>query len=220
MNFDYFMTYLTIVLSRKIPKQFKKELLNRLVKEDTTFVSWKQEDTKKIKYLFYSGMFYRAYDIFLTSIFAFLNNKEISINLLIRAQLENIFLTNYIIKNPTELIDIFKNPIKIKKTKSSMDEKDYFKKLYSDLSQKAHSFPEGLKSCYNNTYMLNFKEMKWVPSLAVKSHYYDMEKESKEVVLKWIMDTFDTVNENLNLIKQSTNNDEVKDFSEIHRKTV
>ena len=95
-----------IHLSDDVPSKYKKEIYKRLEKKDSTMSKFTNEITY-IKNLYYIGMFYRAYDLFTSSIYAYIENNEVSFYTLIRSQLENLFYTNYFCENTEEIKFVF-----------------------------------------------------------------------------------------------------------------
>jgi len=212
---------LLILLSRSMPKKYKKEVLKRLVDRDSTFISWKEEEYKKIKNLYYSGMFYRVYDTFKASIYTYLDYGEIPLHILVRSQLENVFYTNYFIKNPEDIKNSLKNEFykskKIADFRRSMEQEDYFKKYYEMLSDKTHPFAEGLKSCFGDWFVLTHT-MEWKPTLVLKHHGAEMSDEDKKVAIELIINLFDKAVENLEQIIKICPNYEVENFMITHKK--
>lgn len=217
MDKTYIKLWLAVRLSGKIPKNFKSKLIERFIKTNITFPSWDRTETRKVKNLFYAGMLYRAYDVFTTSILALLLDNEISLYALMRIQLENYALTEYVLKNPTEMKDVFREKIGFGEAIKSIEDKNVLGKLWGVLSDRTHSFPEGLKTCFENFYILNPKDMKWGPCLSVKSHHGRIEEEAISDYLNFIITCYDGVKKNLDKIKSSDIPDEIESFSEIHK---
>jgi len=87
-NPQYKLLKKIIKKSKDIPHENRENLISLLRKDDITdlFLG----DHKKYKYLLATGMFYRAYDIYTTSLIAYHLRNRASIYLLLRAQLENV----------------------------------------------------------------------------------------------------------------------------------
>jgi hypothetical protein len=212
-----------IFLSRSMPKKYKKELIKRLVNRDSTFISWREDECKKIKNLYYSGMFYRAYDTFKTSIYAYLDYGEIPLHILLRSQLENIFYTNYFIKNPEDIknslkYEFYESKKRIEEWRKHMENEEYFRRYYKMLCDKTHPSSEGLKSCFDSMLVLTH-EMEWKPILALKNHDAEMSDQDKEVAIKVIIDLYDKVIDNLNQILKVCPDYEIESYKETHKKS-
>lgn len=132
-----------IFFSRRIPSEYKVFLSKQLISK---------REPKKIKYtkfIFSHYTFLDAYDIFTSSILAYHYRNRISLEILIRAQLENFLLTGYLSHHPKEIKDILQEDVWKSKKKSSW--KSFFKsnedyKRWSEyyhkfISRRAHPLP-------------------------------------------------------------------------------
>lgn len=210
-----------LIRTSNIPKKYKKELLKKLVKKDTLPLCF---NDMRVKTFFYSGMSYRAYDLFTTSIYALIDGNADSLNTLLRAQLENIFVINYFLKNSTEIKNALtpefydtKNPGYFRK---SMDNTEYWNSLYRFLSNKAHPFADGLKSYFGNYYVLTDKNGKpeWEPTLSVKSYHSAIDPEELEDALKSIIDLFDIVSSKVKDILTVCPDDKIESYKTTHKR--
>jgi len=222
MTLNNFKLKTLIILSKTIPKEHKKELVKRLIKKDSEIFSWGDGETNKIKNLYSYGMSARAYDIFITSIYALMENNEISLHTLLRSQMENIFFTNYFIKNPKEirhsLKEKFYKPKSISDFRKSMENDEFMKKYHRMLSWKTHPFSEGLKSCFGSMYALNWKTMKWHPIFVLKDREQRISEKDRKIAVRLIIDFFDKVKENLDVILKICPNYKIGSYKVTHKK--
>jgi hypothetical protein len=102
----------------------------------------------KTKDLFVHLMKLNSYDVFTSSVLSIHYNNGLSLNILLRAQIENFFLTQFIVDNPDEIQDILKE--EIWKSKKSKLWSDWFKSKQREevgqiyncvLSKVAHPLP-------------------------------------------------------------------------------
>ena len=75
------------------------------------------------------------------------------INLLLRAQIENKMITNYLLKNPNEIKKAFNDEKLLWKAKKF--EKDSLRrKIWKNLSKKVHPLPDAFKLYFDELYFL------------------------------------------------------------------
>ena len=174
-NIHYEQLKKMIKKSKDIPEKFKDDTIKNLVKEDytSTFLG----DGKKYKSLFSTAMFYRAYDIYTSSLLAVLWRNRVTINILLRAQFENLCLNSYFLKNKEEIKNAFQyeKRIDLKEARKCLAEwtadfakdipfnEEYFNEMYHSMSQKVHPFPEGLKSYFGGMHVMSRIEKSTLP---------------------------------------------------------
>lgn len=218
---------LCIRFSNDIPKEYKKELNKRLIAKDRTMSDYHKGITL-IKNLYFLGMFYRAYDLFTSSIFAYIENNEISFYTLIRSQLENLFYTNYFCEYPDEIKHVFdesyykikknRRIFKYRKTMTGKDED--WKKFYQFTSDRVHPLVEGLKTPYGNIHLVNFRDKKIDPGLVLRSHHNrGLSEKDKENEMKTLIALYDQVVLRLAKIRTLCPDIEIRDYGYMHRKT-
>lgn len=229
-NKEYEQLSRMIKKSKDIPKNDKKIILDNLIDEDITrkYLG----DGRKYKYLYSTAMFNRAYDIYTSSLLAFLFHNWASVHILIRAQFENMCTNSYYLKNPTKLKNSFTELVSQREARKYMAEcvedvdpntnfdRQYFGKVYDELSQKSHPFPEGFKIYFGSINQIVFKEdggVVSVPLLNVKSHHTDIDSETKKLILKNIYIPFMAIDAQLNELVKLDINDEISDYSEIQK---
>ncbi len=163
-------------------------------------------------------MFYRAYAIFTTSIYAIILGNELSLLVLMRLQLEDYLLTEHLLKNPDDIKKVFVDKIQFKKTINSSNDRKNHEDSWHFLSQKVHSFPEGLKTCFGNAYLFNSKKMKWEPTLQIKPIYKRIDNMDISQALSLILIYFCAIKKNLCDIKNLYINDEIDSYDVLHKK--
>ena len=74
---------------------------------DESLTDFLIHDGKKYKFLLANSVFYRAYDIYTSSIMSFILRNRISLYILLRSQFENMCRIAFYIKNPDKIKDAF-----------------------------------------------------------------------------------------------------------------
>lgn len=133
---------LLISLSRNIPSQYKRDLKARLIHFR------KINSFENAKHIFAHLIFFHSYDLFTTSILSIIQKNARSLELMIRALLENYTITEYIEKYPEKIKEIFLNESvfnEAMKWNKSYDKRlfDLYNKI---LSKQAHPTPTRLLS--------------------------------------------------------------------------
>lgn len=158
-NREYRQLKRLIKQSWRIPDKYRSQTINNLVKEEitVTFLG----DKRKYKYLFATAMFYRAYDIFTSSLIAFLFSNKITLHMLLRAQFENLCLISYYVENKDKLKESFNEIIEVRKGKKCLandfSDGSFVYKMYDWLSKRTHPFPDGLKTYFGAVGYIAFK---------------------------------------------------------------
>lgn len=224
-----------IMKSKDIPAEYKRMAISYLRRENvsTDFLG----DGKNYKFLFATSMFYRAYDIYTTSLLAYILRNRSSLFALLRCQFENMCKIAYYIEHPDELKYAFKREVKIKKIRRSLANfyekegfqdnfnSDYFKKVYERLSNIVHPFPEGLRIYYDDLYMLVMgKEnvlypLLFRPTFRLMPHHAEFSDNDKEGLMEVIVGFFSEVIRLLKRLCEMNIKDEIPDYSELHKKT-
>lgn len=211
--------------SKDISEKHKEEVIKNLVSEDvsTLFLG----DDRKYKHIFATAMFYRAYDIYTSSLLVFMFRNKVAINMLLRAQFENVSIISYYLENKDEIKNAFLEKVDLKKARECLTKrygpefgKEIVKSMYNDMSQKVHPLPEGLKPYFGRFHLLSRGEgnslSEWKPTLNVVPHHEELG--DKDTVIELINGFFiGVVNGLLELIHLDVD-DEISDYSEIHRK--
>lgn len=146
MIYKSFKLWILINFSRTIPPDSKRNLKRLLIHSNIMPKSF--HNTKN---LFVHFMSLNSYDIFTSSILALHYNNGLSLNILLRAQIENYFLTEFFLDNPNEIQNVLKKEI-WKSSKSKLwhtwfknKQKDQLGKVYNSvLSKVAHPLPHNL----------------------------------------------------------------------------
>ena len=223
-----------VTKSKDIPTEYKEKILLHLRKEDITefFIG----DGKKYKYLFANAMFYRAYEIFTTSLMAYHLRNRNSIYLLIRAQFENISKIAYYLKHPDKireyfdpkkdygprildwsrcLVEIYKEDDVLKNLNA-----DHLKKLTSYFSGMAHPFSNGLKMYYGGAAIMSREPDNpypiFKPTLNIKAHHSGYSDEEKMYFMDLILIFFNEVLRLLTKICKLDFANEIDNYSELH----
>jgi len=209
-----------LIRTSDIPRKYKRELLIRIFRKEVSF-PW--ADTR-IKTIFNFGMSNRAYDIFTASISALIDDNEDSLYTLLRAQVENIFATNYFIKNPSMIRESLKPEFydkkgTIRKFVHSMDNRKYWSSLYRFLTNRAHPFADGLKSCFGNYYTITIKNGVVVnePTLCINPDNA-VDREDLDNVLEAVIGLFDVVNDLLVDMLSTCPDDKIENYKMTHKK--
>lgn len=229
---DYERLKALIEKSKDVPKKQRVHILNNLRNKEkltTLFL----EDGKKYKNLLATAMFHRAYDIYTSSLLAFLFRNRTSINILLRTQFENMCIVAYYLKNKNEIKNAFRQSINLAEARKylaewfadiGMDPKinqEFLDGMYKGISQIVHPFPEGLKFYFEPFHLMTHDKKSPVPvfkpALAVAYHHGYMH--DKDTVLEVINIDFVTLVDILVKLTKLDANDEITDYSEIHRKT-
>lgn len=216
--------------SKDIPKKEKKHILINLSRTEESVTKF-LGNGEKYKNLLATAMFLRSYDIYTSSLLAFLFRDRISINILLRAQLENMFIVAYYIKNKNEIKNAFLQKIKPSKARSYLAEwfadiglpeinQELLKGVYDSTSEIVHPFPEGIKFYFEPLHIMTRDESPVPvskPALAVARHHGRLD--DKDTVLSAINQDFVHLYMMLLRLAKLDADDEIKDYSEIHKKT-
>lgn len=220
MNVAYITLLISIIFSRKISLGSKKAIIRRLVKENKSIEYIKNvDDYKKLNNLFCTAMFYRAYDVFTSSIYALLVSNAVSLAALLRAQVENQALTDYIRKNPSKLKSVFSEKVEISNFISAMDNKGVHGKRYGYLSDITHPFPDGLRICFDTVNIEDilkhkFGDKKLDAQSILKNHNDKIPKDFLPGLVSGIIEHFDSVKNNLNRINEIEDGYELKEHQD------
>ncbi|GAI14323.1 unnamed protein product, partial [marine sediment metagenome] len=118
-------------------------------------------------------------------------------------------------------VDLRKARERLAKRYSSEFGKEIVKDMYNDLSQKAHPFPEGLKSYFGSMYLLSWREgsplPEFKPTLNVAPHHEELD--DKDTVMKEINGFFVGVVNGLSELIHLDVDDKISDYSEVHRES-
>jgi len=220
--------------SKDISNEYKDQALKYLIKEDITYFFI--GDGKKYKYLFANGLFYRAYDIYTSSLIAYHLRNRNSIYLLMRAQFENMGKIAFYVIHPDKIKESF-DPKKDHGIRFStyceclaeLYKKDgypeefnskYLTDMFDYFSGMAHPFSDGLKMYYGGTATMtrvpDSPYPVWKPSLNMKAHHFPFSEEEKNFYLTSIMIYFSEIFRLLPKIFNLEVDDEVNDYSELH----
>lgn len=213
--------------SKDISEKHKEDVLKNLVSEDVSdlFLG----DSSKYKHLFATAMFYRAYDIYTSSLLAFMFRNRVAVITLMRAQFENMCIVSYYLENKDEIknafleegkVDLWKARECLAKRCGPEFGKEMVNSMYHDLSQKVHPFPEGFKSYFGGTHLLSWGEAsplpEFKPTLHVAPHHEELD--DKDTVIGVINGFFVGVVNGLFELIHLDVDDKISDYSEVHRK--
>lgn len=213
---EYWRIKLAILFSGRINKIYRKKFIAGLTKDAITHKFPDGEHSSDVRFLFYMGMYYRLYDLYTTSIYALTLCNEVSLILLVRAQLENYALTEHVLKHPADLEKIFIDKIDYSTTLKSLEQSH--SKLWGIFSQYGHSLPEGLKTPFWNVKILNPKDMQWMPMQGFTSHHYTMSDEDKEELIKMTLFYYTKSITNLEKVLKLDVHYNITDVSILNRK--
>jgi hypothetical protein len=157
-----------IKISKKISRNLKKLLTKFLKKEYTQ----KGFDLKKD--LFYSMMEARMYDLYTSSILLLFYNNPVSLNILMRSQLESLAIIDYFLRNPSKFDNFFKNEFKIEYAKELKKINQDFVEWYGRSSDYVHPKAEGLKIVFGDISQMSPKNPE---KLVLKKSYSKEEME-------------------------------------------
>lgn len=137
--FERLKLKLLVRISRNISKDLKEKILNSFKREYVL----RGFHTKKD--LFYSMIEARIYDLYTSSLLTLLYNNPVSLNTLVRGQLDSLATINYFLKNPEKFEDFFTKTFKIEYAKELKKIRPDLVKWYSHSSDYVHPRIEGLK---------------------------------------------------------------------------
>jgi len=178
-----------ITFSKSLPAEFKNSLKNKIIGK------FEFSDISLNKGILKSRVWEDSYDIFTSSILCLHYRNIASFNILNRAQIENFFLTCFIIKKPYLIKDIFSNEVYFGEEFKNFlkEEKEEEIKLFREAydkyySKKAHPFPTRFVSKITfYSFLKPKKEGADITPLIDKS----FNKLPEEIRKKFIEDTFE-----------------------------
>ena len=101
--------------------------------------------------LFYSMMEARTYDLYTSSILLLIQKNPTSLNTLVRGQLENLGLLEYLLKNPKDFEVFFKGSLEVNYPKELKKIREDLGKWWGDTGDYVHPDMEGLKVVLTDT---------------------------------------------------------------------
>lgn len=237
-NCEFKMLKKEIRRTKDIPDEYKEHMLKSLIDDDVT--NFLLHDGKKYKFLLANSIFYRAYDIYTSSIISFTLRNRVSLYILLRSQFENMCRIAFYIKNPDKIKDAFnfekekeEKNIRISDWRKCLKElydedgfpgeygTDFVNNTYKYYSDITHPFTEGLKLYYGGMAVMTLDEHHKYPyfktTLCQLSHHTSYSTDEKEYFSMMISIFFSEVIRLLQIIVKLEVDDEIKDYSELHK---
>ncbi len=230
--FENIKIYLLLSFSN-ISSQYKKEFKKRILKQ---FPLKGSLDEKKT--LFYLGAYSRSYDIFINSIIALIFRNNISLSLLVRAQLENLIVLNFLSHHPHEIDQIFKKGFFTKAYDFFEKNNPDLFKYYRYLSQRTHPDSEGWKCQFNDMGILeplsknielsklrSYKDIlenfKIHPIITYNLNpYVSLSDAELPIAINNVISFFDAFIFNLDILIRNLPNSKISDYRQIWKRSI
>lgn len=154
-------------------KKTKSNMLKLIIKE----YSFKGFHLHKD--LFYNMMEARIYDIYTSSILLLIQNNPISLNTLLRGQLENLGLLQFLLNDPEKIEDFFGGSLKVTYARELKKIRPELARAYGNTSDYVHPKMEGLKVIFTDVSAMAPKNPDKIESF-IKNKKSFTEKEIRE----------------------------------------